>query len=216
MKIKNTLLTALGALLLLTFTANQTRASLFQYEAFLNGPSESPPNSSPGTGFAQVNYDDFAHTLQVEFTFTNLQGTTTASHIHAATALPGTGTAIVATTTPFFAGFPTGVTFGSYSNTLDLTVTNSYNPAFITANGGTTASAEIALVNAIASDKAYLNIHTTVVPGGEIRGFLVPVPEPSTVALLGVGLVALRMRQGKKVPPSGGGRLVAACGGREL
>jgi hypothetical protein len=42
----------------------------------------------------------------------------------------------------------------------------------------------------MAADEAYLNIHTTSVPGGEIRGFLVLVPEPSTAAILGIGGVA--------------------------
>jgi hypothetical protein len=64
---------------------------------------------------------------------------------------------------------------------------SSYNPAYVTANGGTTASAEAALAAAMAAGEAYLNIHTTVVPGGEIRGFLTLVPEPSGAALLGLG-----------------------------
>jgi hypothetical protein len=42
----------------------------------------------------------------------------------------------VATTLPTFAGFPLGVTSGTYINTLDLTLASSYNPAFVTANGG--------------------------------------------------------------------------------
>jgi len=161
-------------------------ASVFQYDAFLSGPSESPPNASPGTGFAIVDYDSVLHTLLVDVSFSGLLGTTTASHIHAATASPGTGTAGVATTTPYFAGFPLGVTSGSYSNLLDLTLSSSYNPAYITANGGTTAGAEAALALALADGEAYLNIHTTVVPGGEIRGFLTLVPEPSGAALLGL------------------------------
>ncbi len=77
------------------------------------------------------------------------------------------------TTTPTFAGFPLGVTSGSYNNTLDLTLASSYNPAYITANGGTTATAEAALAAAIASGRAYLNIHSSVFGGGEIRGFLI-------------------------------------------
>ena len=41
------------------------------------------------------------------------------------------------------------------------------------------------------ADKAYLNIHTNVFPGGEIRGFLSrDVPEPALPALLGVAAVA--------------------------
>ena len=63
----------------------------------------------------------------------------------------------VATTTPYFAGFPIGVTSGSYSNTLDLTQSSSWNATYITANGGTTTSAESALIAAINADEAYLN-----------------------------------------------------------
>jgi hypothetical protein len=72
---------------------------------------------------------------------------------------------------------------------------SSWNPAYVTANGGTTAGAESAFAAAAAADEAYLNIHTTVVPGGEIRGFLVPVPEPATVCLASIGsLVVLLAR----------------------
>jgi len=44
---------------------------------------------------------------------------------------------------------------------------------------------------------AYLNIHTTNFGGGEIRGFLHAVPEPSTWAMMilgfaGVGFMAYR------------------------
>jgi hypothetical protein len=169
--------------------ASSARATVYTFDANLDGLSESPPNASPATGFAQVTFDDVANMMNVDVTFSGLLGPTTASHIHAATALPGTGSAGVATTTPYFAGFPLGVTAGSYNNTLDMTLASSYNPAFVTANGGTTASAEAALLSAMLADKAYLNIHTSVFPGGEISGFLVQVPEPSVVALLALGAV---------------------------
>ena len=178
---------ALFVPILIGIPLTTAKADVLQYDAFLSGPNESPPNISPGTGTAIVDYDNVAHTLMVDVSFSGLLGTTTASHIHAATASPGTGTAGVATTTPTFAGFPLGVTSGSYSNLLDLTLASSYNPAYVTANGGTTASAEAALAAAMAAGEAYLNIHTTVVPGGEIRGFLTLVPEPSGAALLGLG-----------------------------
>ena len=191
MKIYRNILTAFALPLLLGSSVATVNATVFDYAAILDGPSEFPPNASPGTGFAQVNYDDVAHTLFVDVTFSGLVGTTTASHIHGATAVPGTGAAGVATTTPTFAGFPLGVTSSTYINTLDLTLASSWNSSYITASGGTTAGAEAALAAGLAAGEAYFNIHTTVVPGGEIRGFLEPVPEPSSVGLLALGGGAL-------------------------
>lgn len=177
------------ALFLFTFGA---RAVPIEFTATLSGAAESPANASAGTGFADVFYDATTHLLSLQITFSGLSGTTTASHIHAATAVPGAGTAGVATTTPTFAGFPLGVTSGFYSVILDLTLLSSYNPAYVTANGGTAATAESALMSAMFQGETYLNIHTTAFPGGEIRGFLNRVPDAvSTGALLILSLGAL-------------------------
>jgi hypothetical protein len=154
-------------------TASSAHAAVVSYSANLNGPSESPPNASPGLGLALVDVDAVAHTMHVHVDFQGLLGTTTASHIHAPTVVAGTGTAGVATTTPTFAGFPLGATSGTVDATLDMTQASSYNPSYVTANGGTTAAAEAALFQAIADGKAYLNVHSTSFGGGEIRGFLV-------------------------------------------
>jgi len=172
------------------------QAGQIQYTVSLNGPNE--PTPSLGIGSGTVNYDDVAHTLQLQVIFSGLTGNTTASHIHAATTAPFSGTAGVATTTPSFAGFPLGVTSGSFSNTLDLTSASSFNPAYVTANGGTPASAEAALAAAMAGGQAYWNIHSSSFGGGEIRGFLVPVPEPSTLAMFGIGAVAFAWRLRRK------------------
>ncbi len=64
----------------------------------------------------------------------------------------------------------------------------------MTANGGTAASAEAALAAALAADEAYLNVHTTNFTGGEIRGFLTPVPEPATLGTLLLGVLGIRRR----------------------
>ena len=140
------------------------------YTATLAGSLESPPNNSPGGGLAQVTINVAAQTMRVHIVaFVQLTGTTVACHIHAATATPGTGTAGVAAPTP---GFPTGVTSGTYDQTFDMTLASSYNAAYVTANGGSTATAFAALSSAIATGRAYVNIHTSTFGGGEIRGFL--------------------------------------------
>jgi hypothetical protein len=155
--------------------ALSTHATMFHYAVILDGATEFPSNNSPGMGVGAVTYDDAAHTLQLELVFSGLLGNTTASHIHAPTAIPFsvTNNAGVATTTPTFAGFPLGVTNGTYSRTLDLTLASSYNPAYVTANGGSTATAEVALATAIAQGRAYWNVHSSAFLPGEIRGFLV-------------------------------------------
>ena len=198
-KLKGKLLSSVVVSIFLAGFLASANASILSYYVVLDGPSESPSNGSLGTGTGEVDYDNVAHTLFVGVSFSGLTGNTSASHIHAPTTNALSGTAVVATTTPTFAGFPLGVKSGTYTNTLDLTLSSSYNPAFVSANGGTTASAEIALTTAIADGKAYWNIHSSSFPGGEIRGFILPVPEPSSLALIGLGgwTLAWRMRNRK-------------------
>jgi hypothetical protein len=171
-----------GVLLLVIFLGAASVSSAQVYWASLSGPAESPANNSPGTGKGLVTID--GNNMRVQATFSGLvtltsaglPSGTTASHIHAPTSASGTGTAGVATTTPTFTGFPLGVQAGTYDHTFDMTQNSSYNPAYITANGGTAASAFTALKTAIAAGKSYLNIHSNAFPGGEIRGFLVACP----------------------------------------
>ena len=186
MKMKNILLAALTACSVIP-----AHADIFQYVVNFSGANESPANNSPGTGFGTVAYDNTAHTLTLQTTFSGLNGLTTASHIHGPTANPFALNAGVATTTPSLVGFPLGVSSGSFSGVLDLTLASSYNASFVTANGGTTLGAETALANAMEAGKTYWNIHSSSVGSGEIRGFLVPVPEPGTLAFAGLAAAGL-------------------------
>jgi CHRD domain len=168
------------------------------YSTLLNGLNEGPPNISPATGFAEVAIDSVAQTMHVHIDFSGLIGTTTASHIHCCETTPFANANVgVATQTPRFIGFPTGVTSGTYDHDFDLTQASTYNPAFVTAQGGL-ANAEAALLAGIANNETYLNIHTTVYPAGEIRGILsLETPEPGTFLLAGAMLAGLLSRRRK-------------------
>jgi hypothetical protein len=185
----------------LALPAVPAAAAITVYNAQLSGAEEVPFNASPGTGFVIVTIDDVLATMRVQATFADLIGITTASHIHCC-AGPG-NTASIATTTPSFTGFPLGVTAGTYDNTFDMTLTSSFRAGFITENGGTTASAFAYFLAGLDAGNAYFNIHTLQSPGGEIRGQLAAVPEPSTWMLMigGFGLLgaALRRRRQAKV-----------------
>lgn len=157
--------------LIASFFSGLAIAAQIQYSATLNGPAESPPNASPAIGSVLVTVDTTLLTMRVRANFSGLTGNTTAAHIHCCTAVPGVSTAGVATTTPSFVGFPLGVTTGTMDQTYDMTLAGSYNPAFVTAQGGSVANARTALFNGLAAGTAYFNIHTATLPGGEIRGF---------------------------------------------
>jgi hypothetical protein len=186
--VASTLVLALAAM-----AAPSAFAATTTYRATLSGPAEATPNPSPGTGIATIIIDDVAQTMQLNVPFYDLVGTTTAAHIHCCTAIPLTGTGPVATMVPNFAGFPTGVHAGLYEHTFNMADAASYNPNFITNNGGTAQSAFSVFLAGLNSNQSYLNLHTSAYPGGEIRGFLVaaPVPEPESWAMLLGGLAAL-------------------------
>jgi hypothetical protein len=67
---------------------------------------------------------------------------------------------------------------------LDLASPSSYNPAFVTLQGGTVAGARAALIKGIQNGETYFNIHTTTFPSGEIRGLLAASPTPAQISLL--------------------------------
>lgn len=184
-------LLALG--ILLGIGPQSSRAGVVGFTANLT-PEVS---GATGTGFARVDFDIVAHTMRVQVSFSGLSGNTTVAHIHGATAVPGTGTAGVMTTTPTFSGFPAGVKSGSYDITLDTSIASTYRSGFITANGGTVAGAEAAFYSSLLAGTAYLNIHSTTFAGGEIRGFLNvrSVPEPASITTMAIGSIGLLLRR---------------------
>ena len=142
-------------------------ATSFTFGATLTGGAESPPTLSTATGSALVTFDDVLLTVAVSETFAGLAAPATASHIHCCTNSPGLGNVGVFLG---LTGFPSA-TSGTYRNTFTLT-SSSFSTLLTGANAG----------------EAYVNVHDSIYPGGEIRGFLAAVPEPGTYALMLAGL----------------------------
>jgi hypothetical protein len=192
MKPKSLLILSPIVAVALMLAANATAAPI-EFVANLTGAKEVPPNASPGTGSATALFDLATHTLELHVIFSGLTSGTNAAHIHAPTAFRFGGTASVATQVPFFDGFPLGVTSGTYDHTFDTSDSSFYNPAFITSNGGTVATAEAAFASALGDGRAYLNIHTENFPKGEIRGFLFTPDTSPAIVCFGLGLIGLGM-----------------------
>ena len=166
----------LALVLALVVWAAPARASTITWEVTLAGSNEVPPNGSPATGHGTFVFDDLGtaadadDTLSALVTFSSLVAPATAAHIHGP-AGPGANAAVRIG----FTGFP-NTTSGSYSNVF-----------LVSGAIGGAAAFEANLFAGL----TYVNIHSSVFPGGEIRGQLNAVPEPTTLALIGTGVVGL-------------------------
>jgi hypothetical protein len=177
------------------FCTQVAQAHIERFRVFeMNGELENPDVVTDGFGSGLVTFDLDLVTMRVQASFGGLTGNTTNAHIHCCNTFPTNS--IVATRSPTFLNWPEGVKSGTYDHTYDMTLSSSYNGPFITNNGGTIASALEALLNgARAGNKAYLNIHSTHASGGEIRGYLIPVPEPNTFMLVLLGMAGIVARR---------------------
>lgn len=119
----------------------------------LTGYQEVPPNVSTAIGSVTGTYNDITHTLNLKLSFTGLLAPATVAHLHGPSAK-----GVVAPVQINLAGFPAGVTTGTYSNT--YTLTQSQHQQFI-------------------DGLWYIDIHSSLFPGGEIRTQLEPVRFPA-------------------------------------
>lgn len=131
----------------------------------MDGLQEVPPNASQGIG-------SFTGTLSglnitITGTFSGLTAPVTAAHIHGP-AMPGVNGPVI----------------------MALTIDNATSGSF-SGNGTFTAQQAMDL----AAGLHYVNIHNAAFPGGEIRGQIQVVPEPATMAVMGLGAAALIRRR---------------------
>jgi hypothetical protein len=139
-----------GGLLLFLFVGLsflKAKADLFPFTATYSGANEVPANSSTATGTIVGVYNDATNTIYYSIVFSGLSANTSAAHFHAP-AGPGVNAGV----TLGHAGFPTGVTAGNYSKIDVFTDAQETN---------------------LKAGLMYSNIHTSLLPGGEIRAQII-------------------------------------------
>jgi hypothetical protein len=157
-----------AALTILALASFVSSASAQTFNFPLDGLQEVPPTPSPGTGTCTVVVNDPANTVDVMCSYMGLLSPTNAAHIHAP-APPGMNASVIQ---PLVLN-PPSATAGTINQTgLVLSETN---------------------IQHILAGNAYVNIHTNLFPGGEIRGQI--VPEPASLGLLAIGALAVIRRR---------------------
>jgi hypothetical protein len=124
-----------------------SRAAIFPFRNTYSGSQENPPNASPAIGTITGVYNDVTNTIFYTLNFSGLMTNTAAAHFHAPAA-PGTNAGVIYG----YTGFPTGVSLGTYTGSHIIT-----------------EAQEVLLKNGL----WYSNIHTTGLPGGEIRAQII-------------------------------------------
>lgn len=150
-----------------------------------NGPEADGSTNSPGVGNGHVEYDTATNVLSYTISWENLVGDLTKLHIHGpADASSSNPQHILEIFGPPEVPAELATTSGTVteSRVLETLIQPGFDPI---------TPAEI--ITIMRSGQAYLNVHTSVFGGGEIRGNLgIPVPEPvSANVIVGLGLILL-------------------------
>jgi len=167
-------------------------AAIEDFTVSLDSAQENNPlDQSTATGSGTLTLDTTLNTLTFNnITWSGLSADSTVSHIHGpAAAGVNTGVLYFLSSPATFTTTGPGIRSGTISGTLNL----------LDGTGGFTIAQQITQLE---SSLWYVNIHSDGTqggfPGGEIRGQILPVPEPSTLALLGLGAGALTWRLRRK------------------
>ena len=145
--------------------ASAVSATVYTLHTDMDGLQMVPPNASPAFGAGDFTLDDTTGNLTViSGTYQDLLGGSNSILLNVGA--PGVNGAFIATLTNDTPGAATG-----------------------TYSGGATLAAG-PMASMLAGD-TYIRVTSSVFPGGEIRGQLFVVPEPSSLGLIGLGLLGL-------------------------
>lgn len=168
-----------------------SQASILTFIASMTGTQETPSNASPALGNAVIHIDTVTQHVYGYVRWTGLiGGAPTGSHIHVG--IPGIAGDVI-----YNYGVAGLVTDGIYKRKdFDMVMVNKTQ-----ANSGGTGYNGILqtptqqIANWFLTNHTYVNVHNASFPSGEIRGQLTAVPEPGTMAALGLGAIALLRRR---------------------
>ena len=146
--------------------ASGAMATTFNFAFPIDGLQEVPPNGSPHAGIGLASYNDVTGFLDWNIAWSGLSGAITGMHFH--------GPA------PFGVNAGIQVNIGGISGLVSPSI-------------GSTPINALQGVD-LNSGLWYVNIHSTVFPGGEIRGQVIPAPASMSLLAIG-GLIVTRRRR---------------------